>query len=62
MTLALLAAAFGREIGAATALVYTRLVVTAVIADRMHLRRLIPLVLPALGALFVALIPAQRNP
>jgi hypothetical protein len=56
LTLALLVVAFTTEIGAATVLVYTGLVVAALLGDHTLLRRLIPLTLPALGALFVALI------
>jgi len=56
LTLALLVVVFSAEVGAATVLVYTALVVAASFADRTLLRRLIPLTLPAVGALLAALI------
>jgi hypothetical protein len=56
LTIALLVAAFTAEIGTATVLVYTGLVVAAWLCDHTLSRRLILLALPALGALVVALI------
>lgn len=56
LTLALLVVVWTSEIGAATVLVYTILVLVASFGDRTRLRCLILLAAPALGALAVALI------
>ncbi len=55
LTLSLVVAAFSSEIGAITILFYSALVVVASLRDRSLLYRMIPLVLPAIGALLVCL-------
>jgi hypothetical protein len=56
LTFALLVVVFTTEIGAATVLVYTGLVLVALLGDHTMLRRFMPLALPALAALIVAVI------
>jgi hypothetical protein len=56
LTLALLAVAFSMEVGAATVLIYAGLMVAALLGDHTLLRRFIPLALPALGAVLVAVV------
>jgi hypothetical protein len=53
LTVALLVAAWSMEVGAVTVLIYSGLVVAASLRDRPLLRRMIPVMLAAFGALLV---------
>lgn len=53
LAIALLVAAFSVEVGAMTVLLYSGLMVVASLRDRRLLRGMIPVILPALGALLV---------